>query len=117
MDVSFFAVMTEEGENYGAVQIWKGNRYSLVCADEFDDADASVVCRRMGFPYGKSLCCSAFGLSSGMIEISDVQCTGSEMNIDDCAMTRGFKSCPSGDYASVVCSKEEPPLGTVPLKF
>ena len=103
--------MTQEAENYGAIQVWNGKRYSLVCSDGFTDADATVVCRRMGYLYGKSLCCSAFGHINEMIEISNVECTGNEVNIDDCQINRNLKSCKSEHYASVVCSKIEPALG------
>ena len=103
--------MTQEAIHYGAVQVWTGKRYSLVCSDGFEDADATVVCRRMGYPYGKHLCCSAFGYINKLIEISEVKCTGNEINIDDCPSTRDLKSCQSQQYASVVCAKKEPTVG------
>ena len=107
--------MTIEADNYGAVRVWNDNRYSLVCSDDFDDADATVVCRRMGYPYGKRLCCSAFGYLEETIEISAVQCSGSEIDIGDCAMTRGVNTCLSKHYASVVCAKDEPAIGKCPV--
>lgn len=55
------AVMTDHDESYGAVKVWTDGAYSLVCADRFTDAEALVVCRNMGYTYGKSLCCDAFG--------------------------------------------------------
>lgn len=53
--------MTEQADNYGAVKVWRDGSYYLVCADGFDSRDADVVCRNMGYPYGTSLCCDAFG--------------------------------------------------------
>ena len=103
--------MTKEADNYGAVRVWNENHYSLVCADSFDENDATVVCRRMGYAYGKSMCCSAFGNVEEHIEISDMQCTGSENDIGDCAMTRGVYTCASNQYASVVCSRDQTLVG------
>ena len=38
----------------GRVQICIGGEYTRVCADLWDDQDASVVCRELGFsPYGE----------------------------------------------------------------
>jgi len=57
----FILVMTEQADNYGAVKVWRDGSYYLLCADNFDSRDAKVICRNMGYPYGTSLCCDAFG--------------------------------------------------------
>ena len=108
---NYVSVMTKEADNYGAVRVWNENRYSLVCADKFDDNDATIVCRQMGYPFGKSICCSAFGIVEERIEVSDMQCTGSETDITQCVMIRGVNGCASQQYASVVCSKDQMLVG------
>lgn len=61
--------MYPENENYGAVRVWMDDvgSYSLVCADGFTDTEAKTACMDMGFVYGKSLCCSAFGDIDGQV--------------------------------------------------
>ncbi|XP_052281888.1 deleted in malignant brain tumors 1 protein-like isoform X1 [Dreissena polymorpha] len=101
-------VLTEQADNYGAVKVWKKGSFYHVCADDFDDADATVVCRTMGYPYGKSLCCDAFGHQTTAILYSKSTCTGNEVNYNNCVKVEGAGLCLSNQYASVVCSKEQP---------
>jgi hypothetical protein len=66
--------MYPENENYGAVRVWMDDvgSYSLVCADGFTDTEAKTACMDMGFVYGKSLCCSAFGDIDGQVSTTNV---------------------------------------------
>lgn len=61
--------MSLEGENYGALRVWMDDvgSYSLVCADGFTDVEATTACMDMGYVYGKSICCSAFGDVEGKV--------------------------------------------------
>lgn len=101
-------MITVQADDYGTVKVWRNGAYYLVCADDFDDNDATVVCRTMGYPFGKSLCCDAFGYQNLGIGFSNSSCTGQEMNYNDCPKVFAAKACASKKYASVVCSKLEP---------
>lgn len=70
---NFFVLvsMTPENKQYGALRVWMDDvaSYSLVCADGFTDVEATTACMDMGYAYGKSICCSAFGDVEGKVEI------------------------------------------------
>ncbi|XP_033749618.1 deleted in malignant brain tumors 1 protein-like isoform X1 [Pecten maximus] len=98
-------VRLEPNITFGAVEVWQDNEYVLVCADDFDDVDAQVACRMLGYQNGISICCSVFGnMSKYKIAINNVQCNGQEASIMQCKYSYRLDVCPSGKYASVACS-------------
>lgn len=105
------SVSVTPGEDYGGLQVWSKTSYGMVCSDGFDDIDATVACRDMGYGFGVSLCCSAFGNVDFMLARTNVQCTGREASLADCTSDKGMGYCESGTYASVVCSDRAPSLG------
>ena len=45
----------KDGLRVGRVEVCVDGRYGSICYDSWDNRDASVVCRQLGFsPYGKS---------------------------------------------------------------
>lgn len=47
----------------GALQVFQGGRYGAVCSTGFDDADAAVACRQLGFPGAAFVLQDPFGVS------------------------------------------------------
>ena len=42
-------VRLSNGNNYGTVRVYHGGRWGTICGDNFDDADAEVICRMQGY--------------------------------------------------------------------
>ena len=59
--------------------------WGTVCDDEWDDTDAGVVCRQLGFgSSGTAIGLAAFGQGSGSIWLNSVTCAGSESMLASC---------------------------------
>ena len=72
--------------------------------DKWDDRDAKVVCRMLGFSSDGAFATtlSQFGLVSGDFIMDDVQCKGAETDINDC-YHRDQHNCGAGEGAGVRC--------------
>ena len=85
--------------------------WGTVCDDGWDDTDAGVVCRQLGFgSSGTAIGSAGFGQGSGSIWLDSVTCTGNESTLARCGhlginITR---SCDHAEDAGVRCSR---PLG------
>ena len=59
--------------------------WGTVCDDGWDDTDAGVVCRQLGFgSSGTAIGSAGFGQGSGPIWLNSVACTGNETTLDSC---------------------------------
>ena len=104
--------MRLEGGNLyseGRVEVNYNGEWGTVCDDGWDDTDAGVVCRQLGFgSSGTAIGSAGFGEGSGSIWLDSVMCTGSESTLVSCGhlgvgVTR---SCSHSEDAGVRCSGE-----------
>ena len=80
------------------------NGTGTVCGDQWDDSDADVVCRQMGFPSG-----TATQLPRDYMynhHIFNVRCMGNESQVQQCPVdeTDIYGSCSMYGDAGVSCS-------------
>ena len=94
--------------NKGRVEVNYNGEWGTVCDDGWDDADASVVCRQLGFGLSGTATGSAgFGQGSGSIWLDSVMCTGSESTLASCGhLGVGITSCNHSKDAGVACSTD-----------
>ena len=80
--------------------------WGTVCGDEWDDTDAGVVCRQLGFgSSGLPNYFARIGNGTGLIALNNVLCTGEEPILARCGhLGINFKrSCKDNEDAGVVC--------------
>ncbi|KAK7489454.1 hypothetical protein BaRGS_00019253, partial [Batillaria attramentaria] len=71
----------------GRVEIFWAGQWQPVCTYDFDQRDADVACRQLGYPtyYGTTLPSNQFGsVDRGAILMRGVHCTGVENSLFDC---------------------------------
>ena len=90
----------------GRVEILYRGTWGTVCDDHWDQQDAQVVCRELGFVGALDAPVRArFGRGSGRIWLDDVQCIGTENSLKNCRHRGwGLHNCGHNEDASVVCS-------------
>ena len=89
----------------GTLQIFYAGHWGTICDNAWDNNDASVVCRQLGFYNGgKALINLEYGEGTGEILMNEVNCNGSESKIINCsASTWLYHTCSHGDDAGVSC--------------
>nr|XP_033793859.1 neurotrypsin isoform X2 [Geotrypetes seraphini] len=99
----------------GRVEVYHGGEWGTVCDDQWDDADAEVVCRQLGLGgMAKAWGRATFGEGSGSVLLDEVQCTGNELSIEQCAKSAwGEHNCDHHEDAGVSCT----PLSGTPIRL
>ncbi|CAE7472602.1 unnamed protein product, partial [Symbiodinium necroappetens] len=85
----------------GQVQVLHKGVWGAVCDDDWDDVDARVLCRQLGFAGGNSI--SRFG-GEGPIWMDGLACYGNETNLGSCPFRGwGVHDCHGIEAAGAVC--------------
>ncbi|XP_078612623.1 uncharacterized protein LOC144882595 [Branchiostoma floridae x Branchiostoma japonicum] len=95
------------GINSGLVEIFYDGQWGSICDDEFDKADADVICRQLGFSGADAFYGDAyFNEGHGPIWLDDLACTGDENLITECAHPGwGVHNCQHKEDVGVVCAE------------
>ena len=95
----------------GRVEVFHNGRWGTVCHDRWDDRDAAVACRQLGYQGGTAVVGypSRFGEGTGPIYLDNVECRGDESRLIDCprtgsARTIGNHNCLHIEDAGAICS-------------
>ena len=90
----------------GRVEVNKNNVWGTVCDDEWDDIDAQVACRQLGYlaTGATTQTRSNVAVGMGQIWLDNVNCTGTEASLFDCnATTAENHNCVHAQDAGVIC--------------
>ena len=101
-----------EGSSYneGRVEVNYNGEWGTVCDDGWDDTDAGVVCRQLGFgSSGTAIESAGFGQGSGSIWLDNIVCIGNESTLIRCGHlgVNITRSCSHSEDAGVRCYGEQ----------
>ena len=88
------------------MEVYYNGEWGTVCDDGWDLNDAHVVCRQLG--YGPAIAAigeAFYGEGSDQIWLHKMNCTGTELNIEDCSHNGwGIQDCSHEKDAGVQCA-------------
>ncbi|XP_070551855.1 scavenger receptor cysteine-rich domain superfamily protein-like [Ptychodera flava] len=88
----------------GRLEVYFNGEWGTVCDDDFDDNDAEVVCRQLGYNYGEILQAGSHGQGLSSIAMDDVDCSGHELKLKKCAYRGlGEHNCKHDEDVSIRC--------------
>ncbi|XP_060602750.1 deleted in malignant brain tumors 1 protein-like [Ruditapes philippinarum] len=94
----------------GRVEVQHNGQWGTVCDSQWDDEDATVICKMLSaYPYegqvfGKAVKSSYYGGGTGPVWLADVRCRGTEHDIKDCVKSwAGGVNCDHTNDAGVIC--------------
>ena len=101
--------MVGGGEAYGRVEVNYEGTWGTICDHLWETNDAKVICQQLGFPVSSKHAPeynARFGEGTGNIWLDDVNCGGSESNIEWCGHRGwGVENCGHNDDAGVYCDR------------
>ena len=100
-------------ETEGNLLVYQDGQWGGVCDDEWDEYDARVACRQLGFPGSLGITNGGlFGYSPSQIWMDNIYCYGTEERLEDCRFEGwGVHDCDRTEAAGVRC-KPRPPSTT-----
>ncbi|KAF5923842.1 hypothetical protein HPG69_016330 [Diceros bicornis minor] len=93
-----------KGSREGRLEVYYRGRWGTVCDDGWTELNTYVVCRQLGFKYGKQASANHFEESTGPIWLDDVSCSGKETSVLQCSRRLwGRHDCSHREDVGIAC--------------
>ncbi|XP_050392859.1 adhesion G protein-coupled receptor B1 [Patella vulgata] len=97
------------GPHEGLVEVFYNNEWGAVCNDSFEDTEASVVCKQLGYisGYATNKFTKDFVHGRDRIWMTNVSCGGSESTLTECShiIWNATKECNPLKLSAVICQR------------
>ncbi|MFT7805964.1 neurotrypsin [Arapaima gigas] len=106
-----------ETRREGRVEVFLNSQWGSVCDDGWNDLNAAVVCRQLGFTgVSKARSLAYFGEGQGPIHLDNVRCSGKEASLGECAAEGpGSHDCRHSEDAGVICDYVQEPVRDITM--
>ncbi|XP_069395150.1 neurotrypsin isoform X1 [Paralichthys olivaceus] len=93
-------------EDYeGRVEVYHDGIWGTICDHHWDDPDAEVVCRQLNMGgVAKARTLPHFDQKFEPVLLSEVQCTGNELSLEECPHNWEQQNCDHMEVAGVTCN-------------
>ena len=90
----------------GRVEVFHNGQWGSVCDDGLDMNDAAVICRQLGMNSPSAYYTAGYyGIGTGPVWLSNLNCLGSETNLESCSHNPwGLQTCSHEEDSGVDCS-------------
>ena len=78
--------------------------WGSVCDRLWDDREAGVLCRQLGFHDGYALSRAHYGVGTGPVWLSYLQCRGTESSLHQCTHSGFNDRIASTGFSAIYCS-------------
>ncbi|XP_057602350.1 macrophage receptor MARCO [Hippopotamus amphibius kiboko] len=96
------AVRIAGSRNRGRAEVYYNGVWGTICDDDWEDVDATVFCRMLGYTSGTAV--YNVGAGTGTIWLDNVGCQGSESSLWNCSKNNwGTHNCNHNEDAGVNC--------------
>uniref|UniRef100_A0A1X7TY56 SRCR domain-containing protein n=1 Tax=Amphimedon queenslandica TaxID=400682 RepID=A0A1X7TY56_AMPQE len=101
----------------GEIEVCNRGVWSTVCGEEWDDNDATVICKQLGLsPYGAIAVAGSVRYSEYPMRLFGSQCQGNENRILDCSINQtqervSYEQCQQYK-AGVICQSSQAPYSS-----
>ncbi|CAG2232256.1 unnamed protein product [Mytilus edulis] len=90
-------------DNQGRLEINYRGEWGTVCIKNFDNVDAEVACKQLGYCSGIMHPAHIISNGDGVIWFNDVKCSGSESKLQNCSFNNNIEHCSHHDDVGVHC--------------
>ncbi|XP_021364658.1 neurotrypsin-like, partial [Mizuhopecten yessoensis] len=115
----YYVLLNGAKANEGNVQIYNGSTWFDLCTDGWDDTDAAVVCRMLGYTGdGAKAGIDTDGATFSSLVQSKFDCDGSEASLQDCQTSSNNQIvCDNSTKSHVVCAEVPQPNDFLLISF
>ncbi|CAC5355692.1 unnamed protein product [Mytilus coruscus] len=89
--------------NKGRLEIYHEDEWGTVCDNQFENVDAEVACRQLGYCSGMMIPSNLVYDGQGAIWLNDVDCSGSETKLLNCSYSIETSQCHHYEDVGVHC--------------